>query len=298
MSELPSAADIEREARRLLRQANAYGRLPTPVDDLVAAAKLSEPEQSLLSPSVLQLAPAHLRDAVARLSGRVRGLLDGRAREIHLAPELGTEGRRTFVRLHETGHHILPWQRELAYADDDQTLSPTVRELFELEASQCAASLLFQADRFTRDSADLAIGMGAVIDGSQRHGSSIRAALRRYAETHRAALAGVVLDVSPTTREPLRYRRHEVSMSAAYRTRFGDDHWPRVLSVERYGLVAIAAGAVASSGTVVEGDWTQVDLAGGPAGLRVEALCTGYDLLVLAWIPIRERTRQRVRLVQ
>src|SRR5665811_2355109 len=118
MHNLDSRLEIAETAEGLLRRADALGRLPTPVDDLVAAARLTEPEESLLSTSVLQSAPAHLRDAMARLTGRVRGLVDRRALEVHLSPEITHEARRNFIRLHEIGHHILPWQHDLGYADD------------------------------------------------------------------------------------------------------------------------------------------------------------------------------------
>jgi hypothetical protein len=297
MNALDSRADIAEAAEGLLRRAGAAGRLPTPVDDLVAAAKLTEPRESMLSASVMQFAPAHLRDALARVAGRLRGLIDRRALEVHLAPEVTHEPRRNFIRLHETGHHILEWQQELAYADDDATLSGATHELFELEASQCAADLLFQGGRFTADAADVAVGLPGVILSAQRYGSSIRAGLRRYTETHQAAMVSVVLDISPESLAPLRYARHEVSMSPTYVDRFGDTIWPRRLSVERYAFLAMAAGAAASPNEVVMGAWTLTDLAGTPVELRLEALCTRYDLLVLAWLPIAERSRKRVRLV-
>jgi hypothetical protein len=297
MNVLDSRLEIAEAAEGLLRRAGAAGRLPTPVDDLVAAAQLTEPEESMLSAGVLRFAPAHLRDAVARVAGRVRGLIDRRTLEVHLSPDVTHEPRRNFIRLHETGHQILEWQQELAYADDDTTLSAATHELFELEASQCAADLLFQGKRFTADAADVAVGLPGVILSVQRYGSSIRAGLRRYTETHRAAMVSVVLDTSPESLAPLRYARHEVSMSQAYVDRFGDSIWPRRLSIGRYTFLAIAAGAAASPTEVATGAWTSTDLAGTPVELRLDALCTGYDLLVLAWVPIAERSRKRVRLV-
>lgn len=296
MRQLTSRPEIAEEADRLLRHAGALGRLPTPVDDLVAAADLTEPEESMLSASVLKFAPTHLRDAVARLAGRVRGLVDRRALEVHLAPEVTHQARRNFIRLHETGHHILPWQSDLAYADDDSTLSPSVRATFELEASQCAADLLFQGKRFTVDAADLAIGLPAVIKAAEMYGASLRSGLRRYTETHRAAMVSIVLDPSPFTLDPLRYRRHEVNASAQFVDRFGELIRPSLLSVARYPFVALAAAAMAT-GEVVTGEWRLTDLRGDGVELHVDALATGYNVLVLAWVPISERTRRRVRLI-
>ena len=296
MKELDSGPEIAEAAQRLLRRASAVGRLPTPVDDLIAAAELTEPEESMLSESVWRFAPKHLQEVVARLAGRVRGLVDRRALEVHLAPEVTQEARRNFIRLHEAGHHILAWQQELAYADDDGTLSPATHERFELEASQCAADLLFQCDRFTADAADLEVGLAGVIHAANRYGSSIRAGLRRYTETHRAEMVSVVLDMSPVSRDPLRYRRHELNISKAYESRFGTSHWPARLSVERYPFLTSVAGAASSPRQVVAGEWVVTDLAGIDVSLRVEAICTGYDVLLVAWVPIIQRTRRRARL--
>jgi hypothetical protein len=296
MNEPANHCEIAAHTERLLRSAGAIGRFPTPVDDILAAAKLAEPTESLLSESLIKQAPAHIRDKLARIVGRVRGLVDRRALEVHLSPDISVEGRRRFVRLHEVVHHLLPWQVELGYVDDDRTLSPAAEEQFELEASDGAAELLFQGQGFARDAADLEIGLPAVVAGRDRYGSSLRAALWRYPRAHRAAVMSVVLDVSPLTQSPLRYRRHELNMSPAFARRFGGSIWPGTLSMERYPFVAVAAAA-AASGIVVSEECTLVDDAGEVATLRVDALHTGYDLLVLAWIPIKERTRRRVRLV-
>ncbi len=43
LGDLKSAKDIARATERLLAMAEARGRLPTPVDDIVAAAELAEP---------------------------------------------------------------------------------------------------------------------------------------------------------------------------------------------------------------------------------------------------------------
>lgn len=297
MSELASHDDIAAHAERLLRTAGALGRLPTPVDDILAAAKLVEPSESLLSEGLIKQAPAHLREKLSRILGRVRGLVDRKALEVHLAPDIKVEGRRRFIRLHEVIHHLLPWQVELGYVDDDRTLSHATDELFELEASDGAAELLFQGQGFARDAADLEIGMPAIVVGHDRYGSSLRAALRRYPQAHRAAVMSVVLDVSPLTLVPLRYRRHELTMSPSFAARFGLTTWPGTLSIARYPFVSVAAAAAASPNMVVSEECTIVDNAGEIVGLRVDALHTGYDLLVLAWVPVREWTRRRVRLV-
>jgi hypothetical protein len=126
----PDEREIERHTRELLKRAGTKGQFPTPVDDIVAAAGLEEPKDSMLSRLVIAEAPAHLRRALRRLTGRVRAVLDRKAREVHVDPSIHNAGRAAFHKLHEVGHDTLPWQKALGYADDDATLSPSIKLLF------------------------------------------------------------------------------------------------------------------------------------------------------------------------
>jgi hypothetical protein len=176
---------IRQHTEKLLRRADAIDRWPTPVPDILEASQLEEVPESPLALSVLKRAPEHLRHAVRLLkTGKVRAILDRRARVVHIDPEIDNEARRHFVALHEVTHDLLPWQRELGYADDDMTLSDRVRRTFEQEANRGAAEMFFQGARFTAIAANFEIGMAAVSALHEQSGASLRATLRRYAETH------------------------------------------------------------------------------------------------------------------
>src|SRR5438105_4655499 len=71
-----TSADVRREAERLMRDADVARRLPTPVEDLVAAAGLVRGSDEIFAEHVLARAPRELRDAVQRLAGKVRAMLD------------------------------------------------------------------------------------------------------------------------------------------------------------------------------------------------------------------------------
>lgn len=295
---LDSQPEIERRAAALLRRAGAIGRLPTPVDDIVAAAGLTEPTESILADDLFDSAPAYVQRAARKLRGRVVGLLDRRRREVHFDPSLTQDARRRFAKLHETGHGILPWQQALAYADDDLTLAAGTNELFELEASRAAAEMLFQGKQFADDTAESEIGFAAITEGCQAYGASLRAGLRRFVESHRASVVGAVLEPRPEQDEPLRFRRHEVVASPSYLARFGRPRWPLYLLEERFGFIPEACAAAASKLTVVPGDWTLRDMAGREQEMRLECFCTGYAVLILTWVPFSQVTRKRVRLIE
>ncbi len=296
LEDLPSHQDIARLTDRLLRQADAYGRLPTPVADILAAAELVEAPQTFLSASSIAQAPAHLRGILSRMSGKVHAVLDRRTREVHVNPANDLAGQQAFKRLHETSHDLFTWQHiddgRNGFADDLWTLSPKTQILFEREANQGAAELLFQRDRFAKAASDYAVSGGAVIELAERFGSSIHAAFRRYVETHGGAVAGVVLAPHPCEREPLGFPRQEAICSDAWLREFEDPAvWPRVLRADPFAFVA-QASACSGFGPPV-GEWRYLDRNNKVTTLNVEAMSNTYRTFVLIWAPQRERFKRR-----
>jgi hypothetical protein len=295
LSDLASGVEIAQLTDELLHRADAYDRLPTPVGDILVAAHLDEPEQSLLSDFILVKAPRHLREAVAPLRRKVRALLDRKAREIHLDPEIESEVRRRFKRCHEISHDLFPWQRALGFADDDSTLSFATRLLFEKEANQGAAELLFQRDRFRAAASDYAVGTAGIIDLAQKFGVSIHASFRRYVETHRHAVSGLVLDTSPRTTAPLSYQRYEALQSEAWTRAFGAAKgWPMVLHADPYSFIASAPRARTA---LERTTFVLPDLRMELQSTNVELFSNQYRTFVLLWTPRRERLKKRRLLV-
>lgn len=294
LDDLESANDIARATERLLAKAEARGRLPTPVDDIVAAAELSEPEESALSDSAISRAPEHIRVAMTLVKSKVLALLDRKAREVHINPEIAEHpGQQKFKRLHEVSHDIFAWQTDLAYADGELTLKPSTEILFEREANQGAAELLFQRELFRQMAGDYEIGCGAVFELAEKFGASIHSAFRRYVETHRWTLAGLVLEPSPCSAEPISYRRREAFHSAAYTRRFGAPRcWPAVIREDPYPFVTEASKYV-SNMFPPECDLSLPDLDNTPTELKVEIFTNSYNLFVLLWQPRRERFKHR-----
>ena len=55
------AEEIDKHVDRLLRAADAYQRFPTPVDDIVAAASLTQVDDYVFDDSKIAKAPVYLR---------------------------------------------------------------------------------------------------------------------------------------------------------------------------------------------------------------------------------------------
>lgn len=288
LQDLAAAEEIGGQADRLLRAAGAYGRFPTPVDDLVSASQLSEATDYVLDESLILKAPAYLRTLLRSARHKIQGLLDRRARVIHVSPAIEHVGKRRFVKLHETVHHILPHQRDLLYADDQETLSAATRRLFEREANQGAAELLFQRELFARDAADLQVSVAAVWDLAARYGSSFHAAIRRYAETYPGAVAAIVLEPTPLQQDPPRWRRQEVMTSPDWIRQFGSPTWPRLVDARAYPCVAALDFPALSSAEMR-------DLTGARVEISVDTCKTPYHSFLLLWVP---PPRRPLRLAQ
>jgi hypothetical protein len=298
LEDLDSHAEIARLTDALLRRADAYGCLPTPVTDIVAAASLEEAPDTFLSASSIAQAPEHLRSVLRGIKGKVHAVLDRRTREVHVNPAVDLDGQRAYKRLHETSHDLFTWQHigdgEEGFADDAMTLSPKTTILFEREANQGAAELIFQRERFAAIAADYAISSATVVELANIFGSSRHAAFRRYVETHRGAVAGVVLNADHCAREPLTFARREAICSASWRERFEDPAvWPRTLTAEPFGFVEQARAAGGLGFGLQEGEWRYPDRNNEMTTLSVAAMTNTDRTFVLVGVPRREILKRR-----
>jgi hypothetical protein len=288
----PDERDIERHTRALLKRAETKGQFPTPVDDIIEAAGLTQPKESFLSPSVIAEAPAHLQIKIRRLSGKVRAMLDRKEREIHVDPSIHNRGRVNFHKLHEVSHDIYPWQSDLGYADDDATFAASIKAKFEVQANIGASNLLFQHEHFQDLARQYAIGHAAILELSKLVGASGHATFRRFVKVSDAVVAGVVLDLSPSSRDPLGYRRDEVVISEKWGEQFGEGSWPGTLLARPYTFVEMAEDA-RTSGVPVSSGCVLPNLRNEPTSLNVELYSNQYRLFALIWKPRRETLRRR-----
>ena len=79
LDDLDSGSAIAAEVSRLLRVADVKERLPTPVDDLVAAADLRKVAKIDIDEAMVAAAPtAEMRRILGGAMRKIRGLLDRR----------------------------------------------------------------------------------------------------------------------------------------------------------------------------------------------------------------------------
>lgn len=295
LRDLGNEDEVVRASQRLLKLADVGQRLPTPVDDLIAAAGLHRGSDDLFTDETIAEAPGHLRNAIRALRGKVSAALDRKRRAVYVDPAINHAGRRAFRALHEVGHDILPSQNAPAYGDDAYTLSWLTNVQRERDANQVAAELLFQRERFTRMASEYETGVAAMTKLTQMFGGSLQAGLRRYVEFHQDAVAGVVLEVTPQPNQPEAYRRYEAVCSPTWERQFGrTDWWPSIIDARAFAFVQGAVEANFRPKIEWEGRWPDRDST--MIATRAEIMSTRYRLLVLLWTPQRAPFKRRLML--
>lgn len=218
---------VEAKAKKLLDEANAWGRFPTPVPDILNAAKLQvapiaihDVESFLVYVAQkTEAAGQHLKAALSK----VLGVYDVDEQFIHIDPSV-TESKQRFLKLHETGHHRLPSHRQMFkfFQECEQTLAPSIADLFEREANNFARYALFQGDSYKQHAVDMANEIKTPMTLAKQYGASIYASCREFVRTHEQACALFVL-------EPIQlHEQHElmafvrrIELSPAFIQQFG-----------------------------------------------------------------------------
>ncbi|MEI8397039.1 MAG: ImmA/IrrE family metallo-endopeptidase [Rhodospirillaceae bacterium] len=190
---------VEERARKLLDRAAAWGQFPTPVDDILAAAKIKIAPRSVFDPRrLLEYARARTEGAVDLIKtaiSKIFGVCDSEENVIHIDHEV-TESKQRFLKLHETGHHEMPTHRKLFkfFMDCEKTLAPEIADLFEREANNFARFAIFQGDAYVRRAADEEFGIKTPIKLAKVFGASIYASSREFVRTNHRACAVYILE--------------------------------------------------------------------------------------------------------
>ena len=224
-------ARVRREAERCLRAAGALGHVPTPVADVMDAARVVVDPDNVLDESFLSLArqkALRVRAALKQALGKVLGLFDAREGLVFIDRAVRAV-RQTFLKLHEAGHAFLPWQRPLygLVEDSEHTLSPEVRSLFEREANVFASEVLFQLGTFAEEAAGYDFGILTPVRLSKRYKASIYATIRGYVWTNSRTCAVLVLDPPvPADGCGFTVSLRRVIASPGFEREFGRLNWP------------------------------------------------------------------------
>ncbi len=220
---MDSKKDIENIAFTILKDSKSLGKFPTPVDNILKYSELTVDKSVDLSkedPSFFTKNWHTFKKALRK----VRGVIDIRQKKVYL--DLSTNiNKQRFVKLHETGHNVLLWQKKtFEFIDDDKTLSLDFKETFEKEASYFASSTLFQLDRFEEEAEKLPLSLESPMLLAKKFGSSNHAAMRRYVEYSKKQCALLVFENYNSLTKTAILRNY--FQSQKFTIAFGNLLWP------------------------------------------------------------------------
>lgn len=223
---------IRRAAEQALRGGGGFGRWPTPVSDIMTAAKVVlAPPEALTERFILGLR-RRFTAGLKRAIEKVRGIYDAVARLIYVDASL-LEVKQTFVKLHETGHAVIPHQKGVYAMVEDcrKTLEPDIADLFDREANVFASEVLFQLDGFITEARDSPFGLRVPLALGKRYGASCYAAIRQYVMKSDRACVVVVLDPPEVLDGTgIRANVRRVVPSPAFIQQFSNLTWPEYVS--------------------------------------------------------------------
>lgn len=274
-------------AQQALKAADAYGVLPTPLDDLGEAMGVLEVVDISQLPDDLEASgPSGFRKLLGAYLFRA---------ETAFVDFSQPTGRARFIQAHELGHRVVPWH-EGAYVDDEQQLFRETEELLELEASLAAAHLIFQGKPFFERALEYPLSVRTPILLAPQFAASLHATIHYYVEHHPDPVAGLIAG---------RFRRCDGSVpifrsleSAAWRARFGPigDRFPnRRLPIDDSSLLG---PLLASSRLAVDPPSQRLvvqDLRGAPQRCTAESFFNQRCYFVLFAPHARLRSGRRIK---
>ena len=288
---------VRKQAEKALRDAGALDVFPTPVEAIMDVADVQEIDDEVLNPSLVERFRKELGAAVGtikRAVGKLIGLFHAAGGYIFVDKALPPI-KKIFVRLHETGHGFLPWQRKMYQLVEDsaESLDPAVADQFDREANVFASEVLFKLDRFIDEANDHDFNIFVPVRLAKRYGSSLYSAIRQYVSKNHRACAVIVLN--PPVLEPLvgfRAELRRVETSDTFRAKFGELTLPEEFTPDdKIGAMVPTSGRRATG----RRELFLEDLNGVEHLCYAEAFTNKYQVFILV-LPVEELTRTSILL--
>lgn len=223
-----SKKDIDNLIFDILKRSKSLDVFPTPVDKIVEYCELNLSNKNGFHEIPHNYIAKNV-DAFKRMMKKVLGALDREEKIIYIDPTLPSV-KQNFIKLHEVGHDTIPWQKEIVYKDDEHTLSPHVKEQFEVEANYFASAGLFQLSRFEDEMNKLPLEIGSPMALAKKFGGSNHAAIRRYAEISKKRCALIVLEDKEKKGNKFSLDLRNSFQSKSFTKEFGELTWPEKLN--------------------------------------------------------------------
>jgi hypothetical protein len=258
--------------------------LPTPIDQVIAAANLAVAPTSAFDPAAIMAYIKHkgadasrwLKSAISK----VFGLYDGFENVIHIDDTV-VHTKQNFLKLHETGHHELPVHRKTfrIFQDCSKTLDPAIADQFEREANNFARFALFQGDAYKNRAADHVLSIKSPLKLAKVFDASLYASAREFARTNvRACVVYALEEIEFVDGHGARAVVRRIEPSPPFVARFGKPT-DRVITLDH------PLGPVLPIGHRMKGPVSLelADLNGERHECLAEAFDTRHNILILLY---------------
>jgi Zn-dependent peptidase ImmA (M78 family) len=290
-------ARVRKEAERALRQAGTLGTLPTPIDEIMAVAKVVEVKEDVLNPNFLERMRARAvaaGQAVKRAATKVLGLFHATEGLVFINQTLMLVKKR-FVGLHEAGHGFLPWQRPMyALVEDCQkALDGETAELFDREANVFASEVLFQLDTFRDMAESEPFEIWTPVRLATQFRASNYASVRQYVSKSNRACAVLVLNMPEINAEDgFQATLRRAVQSARFTVFFGRHAWRELYTPDDEFGALVPLGKRRGSG---KRSIALIDRNGATHDCIAESFSTGHQVFILIH-SVRTLTTTRILL--
>ncbi len=276
-------ARIRKEAERALREAGALGVIPTPIDRIMAAARVEEVKEDVLNPDFidkLRTKAVKAGQSVKKAITKVLGLFHASDGLVFINQSLMLV-KKQFVRLHESAHGFLPWQRPM-YAiveDCERAIEATTAELFDREANVFASEVLFQLDTFHERAESEKFEIWTPVGLAKDFNASNYSAIRQYVSKNTKACAVVVLNMPEIVADDgFRATLRRAVQSEKFTQLFGQYGWKEVYTPDDQIGALVPIGRRRSSGKQT---LPLVDRNGDRQECVCESFSTGHQVFIL-----------------
>ena len=225
-------AKVIAEAKKVLNEAGAWGVLPTPIPILMQVAKVEEVPDEVLSASFIHKLRRKAGKSLKQAIQKVLGIFHASEGLIYLDHQIH-EAKKPFIRCHEIAHAYLPWQRKMytVVEDCERSLDPEIADLFDREANNFAAEVIFQVNTFIDMAEQCDFSIWTPIKLSKKFGASIYASIRQYVSKNARACAVLILNPPENHKELGRCATlRRFIASAPFNEQFGAISWPNMFT--------------------------------------------------------------------
>lgn len=223
--------EIEKIVYDILKSSGAIDIFPTPVDRIISFCELNVNHLNDFHKSIPSNYIAKNAEAFKRLLGKIAGVFDREEKIIYIDTNLN-KGKQNFVKLHEVGHKAIPWQEVTLIEDDNFTLSPDVKESFEIEANFFASNALFQLDRFDHEISKLPLELNTIMHLANKFGASVHATARRYVEQNKLKCQLLILEEAQNSIYRDKLTKKGCFQSHSFFKEFGNLNWPNEFNLQ------------------------------------------------------------------